>query len=102
MPQPQMRCPLIAVREQYSDNDDDGFVGWAPEQCGEPVRLVWTGTVELSTAGRQHHHDDQVWRVECDAGHVLALPDTEDRPCPFLLGHLAHLIAGHLPPSVTP
>jgi hypothetical protein len=75
------RCPLPVLR--YVE-DPAGSHGESLEiqNCGEPLCIVATGTGDVwDLDGRLLGCDDNVaqWRVECHQGHVLLIPDIEDR-----------------------
>lgn len=83
-------CPLPALRERYSDDGNE--VAYVVERCGEPLAVVVSGATDLDDDDDDRLADvpldDLVtieWRVECHAGHVLLIHDTEDREAPLTI-----------------
>lgn len=75
----EMKCPLPVVRQGYDDDDTE----WTRlEICGEPLAVVSTGSGSIVKEGGVYlgsADDVTQWRIECMQGHVLLIPDIEDR-----------------------
>lgn len=63
-------CPLLVLTRTW--HDDDTF-DIALTVCGE---LLWFQSETHTELPKGERHS--TWRVECGAGHVLVVPDSDD------------------------
>lgn len=89
----QPRCPLPVYRMQYTDDGEEK----APsvERCKGIISVIRTsgGTFFQNELDEEAVH----WKVECEMGHVLFVPDDEGNGLDRLMPSdelILHVIAG--------
>lgn len=77
----EFKCPMPVMRYRYNEESDtrSSYVG----SCGEELFVEHRHGAQLLHGGPMDCYD--WWRVNCNGGHVLMVPDTEgnDYEIPF-------------------
>lgn len=71
-------CPMPAFRMMPIGGDDSGERVPMVEVCGYPLGLYTEGGADFYADLSDPSWDAPSWRVECQGGHVLLMPDGVD------------------------
>lgn len=68
-------CPLKVVRKHYREEADDFVL--AVELCGGELWIKGNEYGPVWADGEAYHDSGVIWKIECEHGHVLLVPDHE-------------------------
>lgn len=68
-------CPLKVVRKHYVEATDTFTL--AVESCNGELWITGTERGPVWADGEAYHDSGVIWKVECEHGHVVLVPDHE-------------------------